>query len=214
LSFSQVSYLKKQKNKMFSSCFKTPNEPESPETVSKVSEPTGSGAGHNFETSLRPPKNKIFMVCTSNTCRSPMAEGIARQVIQKNNLPIEVGSFGVWASDGRKPTRHGVEICAEDGIDISNQRSTAIESVDFDSLDNAKVVCMSQWHAKGVKEFAQENRLKILKPGTIFLLNPWGDIYDPVCSPRERYVEVYETIKPLVEKHVLEFARELKKEEN
>jgi protein-tyrosine-phosphatase len=45
--------------------------------------------------------NRILFVCTGNTCRSPMAEGILRRMLEDQGLQhVEVRSAGVAAMDG------------------------------------------------------------------------------------------------------------------
>ncbi|WP_460748531.1 arsenate reductase/protein-tyrosine-phosphatase family protein, partial [Micromonospora schwarzwaldensis] len=44
--------------------------------------------------------NRILFVCTGNTCRSPMAEGLFRQLAAEAGLRVEVRSAGVAARPG------------------------------------------------------------------------------------------------------------------
>ena len=48
---------------------------------------------------------QILFVCTGNTCRSPMAEGLARRLIADGALGVDDGSWpvasaGAWAGIG------------------------------------------------------------------------------------------------------------------
>lgn len=62
---------------------------------------------------------KIVFVCTGNTCRSPMAEGLARHEAERRGLSIEISSAGTDAFEGAPVSAHSVEACRRKGIDIS-----------------------------------------------------------------------------------------------
>jgi glycine hydroxymethyltransferase len=77
----------------------------------------------------------ILFVCTGNVCRSPMAEGILRHVVQGRGN-YRVLSAGLGALEGQPPSHHAVQAVRELGIDISSQRSRMltpelVESADF-----------------------------------------------------------------------------------
>src|SRR5258708_1974857 len=69
----------------------------------------------------------ILFVCTGNVCRSPMAEGIFRQVM-KGRRDSQVMSAGIGAMEGQAPSPYAVQAVKELGIDISKQRSRQLTS--------------------------------------------------------------------------------------
>ncbi|MFQ5650764.1 MAG: hypothetical protein ACE5IY_12545 [bacterium] len=66
----------------------------------------------------------ILFICSGNSCRSPMAEGL-----MKSKIPAElkdkvtVTSAGTLGIDGAPATRYAIEVAAELGADISEHRS-------------------------------------------------------------------------------------------
>ena len=64
----------------------------------------------------------ILFVCTGNTCRSPMAEALARRALA-DKPGWRIVSAGIGAINGQAPSAHGVTAMKEVGIDISGHRS-------------------------------------------------------------------------------------------
>lgn len=59
---------------------------------------------------------RILFICTGNTCRSPMAEGLLRKLAAERGLKLEVKSAGVSAVDGMPVSRHAAAILRDEGI--------------------------------------------------------------------------------------------------
>lgn len=59
---------------------------------------------------------RILFVCTGNTCRSPMAEGLFRQMAAQSGLEVDVRSAGVSALNGEAISGHTAAILLEHGI--------------------------------------------------------------------------------------------------
>lgn len=78
---------------------------------------------------------KIYFLCTGNSCRSQMAEGYAKVLLKGQ---YECQSAGV-ETHGLNP--YAVEAMAEDGIDISNQKSKLIDLDYFNSADLIVTLC-------------------------------------------------------------------------
>jgi protein-tyrosine phosphatase len=79
---------------------------------------------------------KILMVCLGNICRSPLAEGILKDKIKKVGLHWEVDSAGTsgWHS-GERPDSRSIEVAAKYNIDITDQASRKVRSVDYEIFD-------------------------------------------------------------------------------
>ncbi|MDE6838242.1 MAG: low molecular weight protein arginine phosphatase [Acutalibacter sp.] len=70
---------------------------------------------------------KILFVCTGNTCRSPMAEGLFRSMLAREGREdIFAGSAGLSAAEGQPPSENAVLACREVGVDISGHRARRV----------------------------------------------------------------------------------------
>ncbi|MBV6500338.1 MAG: Protein-arginine-phosphatase [Prosthecobacter sp.] len=69
-------------------------------------------------------KNVLF-ICTGNTCRSPLAEAIFRD-LTKDRPDFKVASAGTGAFSGQPASRHSVRLAQERGLDLSGHRSRAV----------------------------------------------------------------------------------------
>nr|WP_272915021.1 low molecular weight protein arginine phosphatase [Paenibacillus dendrobii] len=58
-----------------------------------------------------------MFVCTGNTCRSPMAEGLLRKMAKDRGIEVEARSAGVAAMDGMSMSRHAEAVLRDHDID-------------------------------------------------------------------------------------------------
>ena len=134
------------------------------------------------------PKRVIF-VCTSNTCRSPMAEGFSRSLFPD----VECASRSI--SVDYEPEGSPANVCAvstmeKHGIDITAHRSELITKADLDWAD--RIVCVTSNHAKHVREMFQ---ISNKDPKVISLSS---DVADPWNAPTHVYERCADQLKPLV----------------
>lgn len=128
----------------------------------------------------------ILFVCTGNTCRSPMAEAIARSLIEKGRLGEEggrwrVASAGIGAGAGAPATREAVEALRAMGVESTNHRSRPVTA---DLVGDATLIfVMTRSHQSALLEQFPEARDRV------FLLQPDADIGDPIGYPQSIYNE-------------------------
>ena len=83
----------------------------------------------------------ILFVCLGNICRSPLAEGIAREYVKNNNLNIVVDSCGTGSWHiGESPCDNSVKIANMNRVDISKQRARQITKDDLDKFEKIIVL--------------------------------------------------------------------------
>src|SRR6266704_2184265 len=134
---------------------------------------------------LRNVKSVLF-VCTGNICRSPIAEGLFCRLLG-NRKDIEVVSAGVHAVRGEPPSLYAVQVCEDEGVDISGQRSQPISSSLVDRATH--IFAMTGGHVEMIQtQFPQSADKSFLlrefeEPGTTV----WRDVPDPIGLGREVY---------------------------
>jgi arsenate reductase len=79
--------------------------------------------------------NRILFLCTGNSARSQIAEGLLRS---KGGSSFEVYSAGI---EPKSVNPYAVQVMKEIGIDISNQRSKDVSTVIKNSFDWVITVC-------------------------------------------------------------------------
>lgn len=141
---------------------------------------------------------KILFVCTGNTCRSPMAEGIFNEL--KKDLDIEVLSAGIAALDGSEVSDYAIK-SMEEIHDISYYRSKLVTRQLLDQSD--LILTMTKIHKNRlINKFDNIDH-------KIYLLNEYAfgreeDIADPIGGSLYVYEEVlgqiYEAIEKIIEK--------------
>ncbi len=148
----------------------------------------------------------IIFVCTANICRSPVAEAVLRDRLQKRGLAEwTVSSAGTWAMMKRGASRNSVLVLAEQGLDISHHQSQLIEGRHLVAAD--LVVCMESGHAEALRvEFPQH-------AGKIFMLsemvNCHFSVNDPYGQSLDAYQEMAQEVTELIDsglERILELA--------
>ena len=93
------------------------------------------------------PRKKILIVCTGNSCRSPIAAGLLREELKRKQLDheIEISTAGILARDGGSATSEAILVMKNREIDISTHRTRACRREEV--LEADLVLAMSQEHS-------------------------------------------------------------------
>jgi protein-tyrosine-phosphatase len=142
-------------------------------------------------------KATILFVCTANMCRSPMAEGLMRRKLEREDRAHEfrAASAGVWTVDGRPATESAIMVMAELGIDIRGHRSRLLTDRIVENA--ALILTMTRSHAEAIRaEFPEhKNRVFLLSE----MVGYGYDIADPVGGSLLDYEETAQEIEALIE---------------
>ncbi len=91
-------------------------------------------------------KKKVLFVCTGNTCRSPMGEGLFRKLVAENSDYEVLGSAGVAAYPGDKISPETAAVLKQQSADAGVKEFRS-RSVDAEMLESAThVFAMTESH--------------------------------------------------------------------
>jgi protein-tyrosine phosphatase len=103
----------------------------------------------------------IIFVCTGNTCRSPMAEGLLREALAARGIDnVTVGSAGTGAWEGAPVSEGAYLVGLEHGLDLGEHRARLLTR---DLVREADLVLtMSGHHLARVAELGGEHKVHLL----------------------------------------------------
>ncbi|MGF6907561.1 low molecular weight protein arginine phosphatase [Fusobacterium sp. PH5-44] len=146
---------------------------------------------------------EIVFVCTGNTCRSPMAEGIAKKFVADKKLDYKISSRGTKI-DPKEVVANpkSIEVMKSRNIDISKHQSKMFSKED---ITNASLILtMTDSHKKGLLDLFPDAAPYTFTI-TEYATGKDGNISDPWGKEIEEYIKTAEQLDILVPQAIEKF---------
>lgn len=135
---------------------------------------------------------KIMFICSGNTCRSPLAEGLFKKYLEDKNITdIEVLSAGLSVFPGDEVSINSALVAMNRGVNISLHRARRLNPQHIAETD--LFVCMTDTHANALTKYCDRSKIMVL------------NIEDPYGRP----IEAYEKCAQQLEKEFPKILRKL-----
>jgi protein-tyrosine phosphatase len=147
----------------------------------------------------------VLFVCYANVCRSPLAEGLLRELADQRGLGehLQIDSAGTSAMEGAAPHRRSCEVAEQHGFSLTGQ-SRQLTRDDLTRFDH--VIVMDRENLATIERLAAPSafgslagyRAKIRLLRAIAKPKAKGrdlDVPDPIGGAAGRYAEVYELLR-------------------
>lgn len=138
----------------------------------------------------------ILFVCTGNTCRSSIAEGLGKKLAQEKGIEVEIISAGVAAWPGAPATWEAIQAAAELGVDLKEHRARSLETELIEKAD--LILTMEERHKSIILARFPKAEGKTFTLREYVTGSP-GDISDPIGEPLETYRTCALELRDLIE---------------
>ena len=149
---------------------------------------------------------KIMFVCHGNICRSPMAEFIFKDMVQKQGIADDfvvsssaTSTEEIWNGIGNPVYPPAKAELAKHGLTCEGKRAVQLQKSDYDKYDY--FIGMDSANIRNMKRiFGSDSEHKISK--LMDYTDRGGDVADPWYSRRfdVAYRDIYDGCKGLLEK--------------
>lgn len=149
---------------------------------------------------------RVLMVCLGNICRSPLAEGILQEKVNKAGLNWVVDSAGTnHYHTGDPPHPLSQKVALANGIDITQQRARRFATEDLNQFD--KIYALA---GDVLKDIQRISGSKFDSSKVDLLLNEQYpgknlDVPDPYYGGEPDFHEVFELLDQVCDQLILKY---------
>ncbi len=134
---------------------------------------------------------KILLVCTGNTCRSPLAEVLLRRALAEAGVAeVAVASAGTGAFVGEPASEGSYLVALENGLDLAAHRARVVTRELLAAND--LVLTMGRAHLRKLELLGASRRSHLL--GEYAGVVGEVEVADPVGGPIEGYRTTYQQL--------------------
>jgi L-threonylcarbamoyladenylate synthase len=135
----------------------------------------------------------LLMVCSGNTCRSPMAEAMMRKMWADSAPRLRVWSRGTSAVPGSPASPEAQAEMSARGISLESHASAPVTEADLEQAD--LVVTMTLSHKKALVARYPAYKSKVRTLAEVAEGSVSGDVPDPFGRGQQAYGRTAETLK-------------------
>ncbi|HEY7461965.1 MAG TPA: low molecular weight protein arginine phosphatase [Gemmatimonadota bacterium] len=129
----------------------------------------------------------VLLVCTGNTCRSPMAAVILERLGGERG--VRVRSAGTGAVSGAPAAEEARRVARRHGLSLASHRSAPLEPELLAWSDH--VLAMEGYHKRVIERLGAAEKVTLLSEYG----GDGGDIADPIGEPEETYERVFAALE-------------------
>ena len=139
---------------------------------------------------------RIVFVCSGNICRSPLAAGLARQLLAEAEIPAVLISAGTLGLNGRSAAPHTVTTAGEIGVDLSRHRSQGVSIALMRMAD--RIVVMAPQHEDELLRSDASLRPKIVRLWD-YANEPGKPLLTHIPDPIGKDIETFRHARDLIQ---------------
>lgn len=142
---------------------------------------------------------RILLVCTGNTCRSPMAEALFLKLLQESadesRQKVEIGSAGLYTLNNLPASEEAILIMQREGLDITGHRSRVLDKTMLDEAD--LILTMGSGHRDEIRERFPDTGQRVYTLGE-YAGFAGLDIHDPIGGGIKAYQRCARQLKEIL----------------